>query len=197
MEYSLPKDNKEFFLLLKQDTSDRWDKIHISVLIFGPDIESTKTNGSSLLRKHIMHKCGKIGILVRAEHDGFDAAFVETLGSKRNLCQMEYLAALHADALIIIPDSPGSFIELGMFSQTPKVCSKTLILFHESYADPKKQLNFVFQGPKKSYESRRATIRFVDYKSQDAAWDVVYDFLHEIKANKWDDSVLHDLLEHS
>ena len=197
MEYSLLKDNKDFFSLIEQETSDRWDKTHISVLIFGPDVESTKTSGSSLLRKHIMHKCEKIGILVRAEHEGFDAAFVETLGSKRNLCQMEYLAALHADALVIIPDSPGSFIELGMFSQAPKVCCKTLILFHESYVDPDKQLSFVFQGPKKSYQSRRATIEFVDYKSQDVAWDIVYNFLHEIRANKWDDSIMRDLVEHS
>ncbi len=192
MEYSLPKDNKEFFLLLKQDTSDRWDKTHISVLVFGPAVESKRTNGSSLLRKHIMHKCKKIGILVRTEHQEFDKAFVKKLGSKRNLCQMEHSAALHADALVIIPDSPGSFIELGMFAQLGRICSKTLILFHESYADPKKQLNFVFQGPKKAYQSRKATINFLDYKNKDAAWDIVYDFLHQIKANKWDESVLSD-----
>ena len=194
MKYPLPKDNKEFFSLVKQDTANRWDKIHISVLVFGPDVNSNKPNGSSLLRKHIMHKCKEFGILVRAEHEGFDQAFVEKLGPTRNLCQMENVAALHADALVIIPDSPGSFIELGMFSQTKKICSKTLILFHELYEDPKRQLSFVFQGSRKAYKSGKASISFIDYKSKDSAWDIVYEFLHDIRARKWDDSVMRDLL---
>ena len=148
----------------------------------------------TLLRKHILHKCDEYGILVRTEHADFQEPYRKLLGFRRNLCGLEYDAARHVDALIIIPDSPGSFIELGMFSLIGQVCEKTLILFSNCFSSPDKQFNFVFLGPKLSYEERKAKIEFIDYQNTDLAWERVYEFLHERRALKWEQSVLNDLL---
>lgn len=191
MEYKITG-IKGFYEDIRQQAHERWDNIPISVMVFGPDISSTGI--SSLLRKHIVYKCSEYGIVVRTEHQDFQESYRELLGSKRNLCGLEYLAAKHVDALVIIPDSPGSFIELGMFSLANKVCEKTLILFSNAFSSPDNQSSFVFLGPKLAYQERKAKIAFVDYSRTDLAWKKVYKFLHERRALKWDQSVLEDSL---
>jgi hypothetical protein len=91
MEYKLPTTIEEFYANIEQEAHETWDKTLISVMVFGPDINST--NLSSLLRKHILDKCNQCGILVRTEHADFQEAHKKLLDSKRNLCGLEYNAA--------------------------------------------------------------------------------------------------------
>lgn len=191
MEYKITS-LQEFYEGIRQEAHERWDNTPISVMVFGPDISSTGI--SSLLRKHIVYKCSEYGILVRTEHEDFQESYRQLLGSKRNLCGLEYLAARHVDALVMIPDSPGSFIELGMFSLAKEVCEKTLILFSKAFSSPDNQFSFVFLGPKLAYKERKAKIEFVDYTRTDLAWKKVYKFLRERRALKWEQSVYEDLL---
>lgn len=192
MKYKLPKSIKDFCVNIDQSAHERWDEIPISVMVLGPNTGSKRI--SAQLRKHIINKCNDYGILVRTEHEDFIEVHRKLLGSGRNLCGLEYNAAKHVGAIVVIPDSPGSLVELGMFSFLEKVCEKTLILFSDKYLSPDAQLNFVFLGPKLAYEERNARIEFVDYKSKDLAWERVKDFLHGRRALKWERSVLEDLL---
>lgn len=192
MQYKLPANSEEFYSNIEQAAHERWDKTPISAMVFGPDINSN--NDSSILRKHIIDRCNEYGILVRTEHEDFVKVHRKLLGTNHNLCGLEYLAAKHIDAIVMIPNSPGSFIELGMFALINTVCVKTIILFSDEFSLPEKRLNFVFLGPKLAYEERKAQVEFIDYKRTDLAWEKVRSFLHQIRAKKWDDSTLEDLM---
>ena len=161
-------------------------------MVFGPNTDGREIG--SQLRKYIIEKCSEYGILVRTEHEDLKKVHSKILGSGRNLCGLEYNTAKHVNAIVMIPDSPGSLVELGMFAFAGKICSKTLILFRDKYSLPDAQLSFVYLGPKLSYEERKAKIEFVNYRRKKLVWQRVRAFLHEIKALKWEESALRELL---
>lgn len=161
-------------------------------MVFGPNTDGRGIG--SQLRKYILEKCNEYGILVRTEHEDFKKMHSKILGSGRNLCGLEYKTAKHVNAIVMIPDSAGSLVELGMFAVIDRVCSKTLILFREKYSLPDAQLSFVYLGPKLSYEERKAKIEFVNYRRKELVWERVQAFLHEVRALKWEGSVLRELL---
>ncbi len=101
---------------------------------------------------------------------------------------MELKAAEHVDAIIMIPDSAGSLVELGMFALSPKVREKTIILFKDKYSLPAAQLSFVYLGPTLAYQASNAPIEFLDYRRKELAWQKVKDFLHSKRADKYERS---------
>lgn len=64
----------------------------------------------------------------------------------KDLLSLEGLLADSVDAVIIIPESPGSFAELGAFANDEKLRKKLICLVDEKY---KKDKSFINQGPLK------------------------------------------------
>ena len=61
-----------------------------------------------------------------------------------SLLEMENILAASVDAIVIIPESPGSFAELGAFSNNPILSNKMVVLSHNQY---KKNKSFINYGP--------------------------------------------------
>jgi len=74
--------------------------------------------------------------------------FDELLYSSRSkdLLSLENLLADSVDVIMIIPESPGSFAELGAFANNEKLRAKIVCLIDEKY---KKNKSFINQGPLK------------------------------------------------
>ncbi len=77
-----------------------------------------------------------------------EAIFDELLYSSKtkDLLSLEGLLAESVDALVIIPESPGSFTELGAFANVEKLRKKLICVVDEKY---KKDKSFINQGPLK------------------------------------------------
>jgi len=65
---------------------------------------------------------------------------------KRDLLSLEGLLADSVDAIILIPESPGSFAELGAFANDEKLRKKLICLVDRKY---KRDKSFINQGPLK------------------------------------------------
>jgi len=64
----------------------------------------------------------------------------------KDLLSLEGLLADSVDAIVIIPESPGSFAELGAFANDENLRNKLICVVDEKY---KKDKNFINQGPLK------------------------------------------------
>lgn len=71
--------------------------------------------------------------------------FIDMLNRKDyDLLTMEKVLAQNCDLIIIVPESPGSFTELGAFVNNEDTAKKVLVLQHQKY---KRQRSFITQGP--------------------------------------------------
>lgn len=71
--------------------------------------------------------------------------FMDMLNRKDyDLLTMEKVLAQNCDVIIIVPESPGSFAELGAFVNNEETAQKVLILQQQKY---KRQHSFITQGP--------------------------------------------------
>lgn len=87
-----------------------------------------------------------------------------------NLSLFEGVLAEYADLVVILPDSPGSFAELGMFSVAPQVCPKLLLIIKGQY---KGVANFINRGPVIAATNSRAQVEYVDYADRQKVFEVV------------------------
>ena len=188
----MPLTVEEFFAEYKESANELWDKTPISVMVLGPNTDGNKLG--SQLRKYIIDKCRKNGMVVRTEHKDFIDIHRKILGPNRNLCFMELKAAQHVDAIIMIPDSPGSFVELGMFSPFEDIRKRTIIVFKDKYSSPDAQKSFVFFGPKLAYSESGAPIEYINYRNKKLIWQKVNSFLHEKRANKYENNIIRKLI---
>jgi hypothetical protein len=137
----------------------------IDVLILGPTIERNNRRRSAKLRRVLLERCSTIGgrvIGVIAEHRELIKVARKELRGGYNLCSYEKLLAKQCDLVILLPDSAGSFAELGLFALDDSVCQKSLILFSRNH---KNSRSFIMEGPQRAYRMRGATIKYVDYSA--------------------------------
>jgi hypothetical protein len=134
---------------------------HFTVFICGPT--PTQKSGGAL-RRYVSNRISKLtGVtVVWAEHPDFQGSEGNNIHLKKfNDVTKELNFALeHSDLTIIFPDSPGSFVELGIFGMHPKVCPQLLILFDRKH---KGQKGFVINAMGESAKTRSATVKFVRY----------------------------------
>src|SRR5690606_18990715 len=71
-----------------------------------------------------------------------------------DLLSLENLLADSVDAVIMIPESPGSFTELGAFASNEKLRAKLVCVIDEKY---KKTKSFISQGPLKLVKKTNKT----------------------------------------
>lgn len=159
-------------------------KKKIRVLVFGPDKTGVKPGAK--LRKYIINKCKKEDYtVVIAEHKEIIQLYEKIFGSANDLCNMEYhLVRDIVDGVVIIPDSEGSFIELGMFTLDENLHDKILVLFNDEY-QPYMSSNFVGLGAKSAYDNGHAMTRILNYKKRKDAWHEVSGFLDYRKGKKY------------
>lgn len=157
-------------------------KIKVNILLLGPNIK--KRSLGARLRKYIASRCQGGQIAIYGERKDLIETFQKAIGKWADLCTYELHLANWVDAIIIIPNSAGSLVELGMFSLEYGVHPKTLVLFSNRH-NPQNKPDFMSLGPKKSYDNGRAFVKPVDYNDKELVWDIVDDFLKKRKAIKF------------
>ena len=178
---------EETFSRYERIRQERWEKISISALVFGPKING-RTLGSKL-RSYIINKCNQYGVTLRCEHSDFINNHRSTLGANKNLIFAELDAARFVDVIIIIPDS---FVELGMLSPCKNIHQKVIILFKDKYENDNN--SFVHEGPKLVFAENYATIEYVDYRKKQSTWEKVRAIPLAKKADKYERDILVDLI---
>jgi hypothetical protein len=164
------------------------NKIRLRVMILGPNTDGTTTEAE--LRKFIIEKCEEQAITIKGEHKKLIEVYKKKIGTGGNLCGFELiLAQKGVDAVIIIPASPGSLVELGMFANIEDICRRTLVLFSENYKDDSEP-SFIHLGPKLAYKNQGATVEFVNYIEKEKVWKIVNQFVQIYKANKLHKTIL-------
>lgn len=166
--------------------SEDYEKTKLCVMVLGPNTD--KTTPGAQLREFIVQQCRVHGIGIKGERDELINTYRERVGSKQNLCSMErHFAHRVANALVIIPDSAGSLVELGMFAFDDKISFKTLVLFSDEYPyELETQPSFIQVGPKLAYEARRVPTLVVNYKEKELVWEKVDEFLQDIRIIEFD-----------
>jgi len=171
----------EYFDSLDEDAKG----IKINVLLLGPGI-NTKSLGAGL-RKYIASKCQGGRNTIYGERKDLIGAFQRAMGKYADLCIYELDLAKRewVDALIIIPDSGGSLVELGLFSLVYDIHPNTLVLFSKAH-NPQNEDDFISLGPIRSYDF----VETVDYGDKEAVWNIVDEFLSRIKSKKFGKRIL-------
>lgn len=180
---------EEFIKSYESNFPERYRKTKINVMVLGPKTESP--SHSAQLREFIVKQCREHVTAIKGEHKQLIRTFQRTVRVNHSLCSMEIDVAINeVDAVIIIPDSAGSFVELGLFCMINDICRKTLVLFNDKYKPREGEPSFMNLGPKLAYESRKAIVDFVDYSDKKSVWKKVDNFLLNFKALKYDQSIL-------
>jgi len=183
---------KEYRLIVDKvdrDLKQRLEKptTRITVFLLGPG-DSNNSNGKTL-RQYLQRKCEEFGAVIKGEHKAIIEVFNNRTGQLSDLCVMEqWFAQEYADAIIIIPYSSGSLVELGMFAIEPDICRKTMLIFSEEF--PEDGDTFINKGPKLRYHNKGAYITFVNYENKREVWKQVKSFLSNPKADKIEDELL-------
>ena len=156
------------------------------ILILGPSIGRNNRRKSAALRRVLLERCNSLGgrvLGVIAEHRELIKVARKEMGKGYNLCSYEMKLAKHCDLVILLPDSPGSFAELGLFAQTDSVCQKSLILFNQNH---KYNKSFIMEGPRRAYSFRKASIKYVNYSAVDRVLLIVKEAIDQVRVVKVD-----------
>lgn len=173
----------EYFDSLGEDAKG----IKIKVLLLGPNIK--KRSSGARLRKYIASRCKGERNAIYGERKDLIETFQKEIGKWADLCTYELHLAHWVDAIILIPNSAGSLVELGMFSLAYAIHPKTLVLFSNKH-NPQNKPDFMSLGPKKSYDNGRAFVEPVDYNDKELVWNIVDDFLSRRKTIKFGKNIL-------
>lgn len=84
---------------------------------------------------------------------------------QHSLLHLENILADCVDAIVLFPESPGSFAEIGAFSNNPRLAQKLIVLSDKNY---KKNKSFINYGPYRLIkESKTGTVLHLNYKDLD------------------------------
>lgn len=164
---------------------DNVAKASVDVLVLGPDPRNRDLDAARL-RKEIVKRCQASGTSVMAEHKELIEVARKMLGSGHNLCTYEVALAKVCDLIVLLPASPGSFAEAGLFAMRKEACAKSLVLFDREYSNDE---SYLMLGPARSFEFRRAKVEYVDYTKVDEVWKLVEAAIEQVKATKVDDEL--------
>ncbi|SHH99104.1 hypothetical protein [Marivita hallyeonensis] len=169
--------------------------LQFKVFLAGPYIESTgkkpgrgAKNKAKRLRYALYHRLSDFGwVVTMGEYKNLINAANPLLGARNNAASAELLHAKHStDAIVMLPSSPGSFLELGAFSLHADVCLKMLIIIDKKHEadDP----NYLNTGPIPAAQKKGAKVAFIDYDDHDQCWAIVEEFVidqgHRVAENK-------------
>lgn len=140
-----------------------------TVFLCGPAAGQSCRRPSANLRRYVSTQIAKSikGVtVVWGEHRDFRGKVGRIVLRRFNDLNKEIaFASDHADLVVVFPDSPGSFAELGTFGVNDRICQRMLVIFDRERKDGK---GFVVEAVRKAVTSRRAVTRFMNYQDRDS-----------------------------
>jgi hypothetical protein len=119
---------------------------------------------------------------VFGEHSGVGEIGDEHLRTRSSVLPTEIVLADNADAIVLLPASPGSFCELGSWVLNKGLCEKMLLLPDRQFEN---STGYLALGPYKTAIHQGASLVWTDYSDHNAAVGIVERYLATIE-----DSVL-------
>ncbi|HIF9399212.1 TPA: retron St85 family effector protein [Photobacterium damselae] len=106
------------------------------------------------------------------EHSKYELLYPEDIfddllagPGQHSLLHLENILADCVDAIVIFPESPGSFAEIGAFSNNPRLAKKLIVLSDKNY---KRNKSFINYGPYRLIkESKTGAVIHLNYKDLD------------------------------
>ncbi|HCP82430.1 MAG TPA: hypothetical protein DIT67_12945 [Octadecabacter sp.] len=83
----------------------------------------------------------------------------------------------NVDALLVLPDSPGSFCEVGDWVTDKRFCAKMMLVVDKQYEG---ELNFVNEGVVRLAQAYHARVEYLDYEDLGAVQSKCEEFLTSI-----------------
>jgi hypothetical protein len=172
-------------------------RTRLEVFVAGPYLEpgwhgeqlADKSDSVRLRARLRDHVNGQGNDVILGEHRGVAEITTETLPSVGNIAASE-LALVHgADAIVLIPDSPGSFCEAGAWSMINSVCQKTLVLPNARFEH---ETGYLQAALLPYLRTRYARVEWLDYSDHERAIALVDDFLGEVADRKVVDGLKND-----
>lgn len=170
--------------------------IRINIFLAGPFIKpgDPMPEGEGITSAHrarysLFHNiCQHIEIIPSlGEHKDLLEAGFHAFQEGTNAHVAELLIAKdHCDAVIILPSSPGSFCEIGLFANYDEICRKMLIIVDEKYKNAESYFSL---GPLKEAESNHSEIEYCDYEDHDKLWRISKKFIEKVRSRKMKTSV--------
>jgi hypothetical protein len=115
---------------------------------------------------------------VLGEHRGVEEVTSGQLPSQSSIALSELALIDEVDAIIIIPDSPGSFAELGAWALLESRCEKTLVLANQDY---KNVGGYVSQGVIPMAQHNRARVEWIGYADFATAEQLIAEFISDVQ----------------
>lgn len=163
----------------------RNDEKPVTVFLAGPFIRpevevESKSSAASKLRYELFHRLKSEGFLVSlGTYPDLVASFEAGTGAYHNSAEAELNHAKDVASLVVmIPDSPGSFAEIGAFSLKEEICRKMIIL---ADVTREKSFGYLNTGPVACAEAFGSTVERVDYKDVEGCFKVVSVFSNRVK----------------
>lgn len=157
-----------------------------TVFVCGPTHESNNPRPSAVLRQFVSNEIANRiqGVtVVWGEHKDFRGIVGEVRLRKFNDLTKEIAFAIsNADLVLIFPDSPGSFVELGSFGIHERICPHLVIVFDRRH---KKGRGFVVKALGRAARNRRAIIRFLNYRNRHAVLREVERIIRAKQENRY------------
>ncbi|HCE3244765.1 TPA: retron St85 family effector protein [Vibrio parahaemolyticus] len=107
-----------------------------------------------------------------SEHSKYELLYPEDIfddllagPGQHSLLHLENILANCVDAIVLLPESPGSFAEIGAFSNNPRLAQKLIVLSDKNYKSKKSFINY---GPYRLIkESKTGAVFHINYKDLD------------------------------
>ncbi|QPB81061.1 hypothetical protein EHE21_17465 [Proteus sp. GOKU] len=118
----------------------------ISIFLCGADIKNSETARSKMAT--ILSHYPRYELLY--PEDLFDDLLAGQ--GQHSLLKLESILADNVDAIVLFPESPGSFAEIGAFSNNEKLAQKMIVLSNQKYKSNKSFINY---GPYRLIKSSK------------------------------------------
>jgi len=152
------------------------------ILLLGPKIDGD--DDASALRRQLKELIWGMGVPVFAEHDEMLEVAATKLQDLSNLTRLELHIARKANLIVLIPASPGSFAELGLFAQQDAICPRLIVLFDKRFRENGE--SYILSGPRKAARERKAETPFVNYRDIDSVWKRIRQSIRRAQAQMAD-----------
>jgi hypothetical protein len=158
----------------------------LRVFVAGPYVnrswdsdQRAQASAGALLRLEILTILARLEHkFILGEHRGVAEVTADNIPSQASIALSELQLVDTVDAIIIVPDSPGSFAELGAWTIRDDLCPKTLVLANADYKD---KISFIRDGVFPMARHLSARVEWLDYTDHSAAEDLISGFLSEIQ----------------
>lgn len=152
-----PATIQEFFLKIKENFFIPVNTYKTTVFLCGADIKQKDKIRGQVADALSLSRFSHMIDIVYPE-DIFDELLYNPRSN--NLLSLENLLADSVDAVVVIPESPGSFTELGAFANNERLRKKLICVVDRKY---KKNKSFINQGPLRLIrEVNKERVMFID-----------------------------------